>query len=331
MASKRHRHHQVPKLLLRAFSTDGKVQMRLRSGESKPVGLDSAAVQEHFYAYFDANGIRNNEIESYLASEVDNPFAPVLRALTAGGSVADPVTVARFVGWQVARSPRFRAIDAELAERLGPMLAAVAATSAWARDRNTSDWSEEAARAVFDEARADPPDAYRVTADVNSCLRLMLRQAAHLDEALRDAHWCVAVADRDVFVLGDSPVELFRPDLPLGAFGGFQFTSDTEIRMPLSPRHVLLGSVSGLSAQRIRATPQLIASVNYGQSRSCYRALFGRPGSSVLAAVELAARPTPLPEPTIRLSAGTPGARTMIDFPVLNDSVLDEIIDRTQP
>jgi hypothetical protein len=330
MAANSRRHHQVPKLLLRAFSTDGKVQMRLRTGESKVVGLDSAAVQEHYYAYFDACGVRNNEIEFYLATEVDDRFAPVLRGLTAGGKVDDPETVARFVAWQVVRSPRFRAVDAEVAERLGPMLAGIDATAAWASGRSGSDWSEEQARAVFDKARAEPPEPYRVTADINSSLRLMLRQAKQLEEALRDARWSVAVADRGVFVLGDSPVELFRPSLPLGAFGGFQFTSDTEVRMPLSPCHVLLGSVSGLSAERIDATPELIASVNHGQSRSCLRALFSRPGSAALGAVELPVRPAPLPEPTIRLRPGTPGARTLVDFPPLNDAVLDEIIDRTR-
>jgi hypothetical protein len=330
MTPKSRRHHQVPKLLLRAFSTDGKVQMRLRTDKSRPVGLDSAAVQEHFYAYFDACGTRNNEIEVYLATEVDDRFAPVLRRLTACGEVDDPETVARFVSWQVARSPRFRALDAALAEHLGPMLAGVNATSAWASGRNGSDWSEDQARAVFDKARAEPPEAYRVTADINSSLRLMLRQATQLEKSLRDARWCVAVADRDVFVLGDSPVELFRPGLQPNAFGGFQFTPDTEVRMPLSPCHILLGSVSGLSAERIKATPELIASVNHGQSRSCLRALFGRPGSAALDAVELAVRPAPLPEPTIRLGPGTPGARTVIDFPVLNDAALDEIIDRTR-
>lgn len=304
--------------------------MRLRTGESKPVGINSAAVQEHFYAYFDSSGTRNNEIELYLATEVDDRFAPVLRRLTVDGSDDDGEIVARFVAWQVARSPRFRAVDAELAERLGPILAGIDATVTWARVRSGVEWSEEQARAVFERARAEPPEGYRVTAGTNSSLRLMLRQATRLEEALREARWCVAVADRDEFILGDSPIELFRPGLPLGAFGGFQFTSDTEVRMPLSPRHVLLGSVSRLSAERIDATPDLVASVNSGQSRSCLRALFARPGSASLGTVELAVQPAPLPEPTIRLGPGTPGARSVIDFPLLNDAVLDEIIDRTR-
>lgn len=319
----------MPKLLLRAFSCDGKVEMRLRTGDSKVVGLVSAAVQEHFYAYFDANGVRNNEIETHLATQIDDPFAPVLRDLIAGGCVEDAATVARFVAWQIARSPRFRATDAELAERLGPLLAGMDAASAWAAAEDESDWSEEGARAAFDAARADPPAAYRATADINSSLRLMLRQATQVEEGLRVAHWCVAVADRDVFVLGDSPVELFRPNLPTGGFGSFSFTPDSEVRMPLSPRHVLLGSISPLSSPRIEASPQLIASVNDGQSRSCLRALFARPGSDTIDRVQLALRPAALPEPTIRLRPGTPGAQTVVEFPRLDDPILDEIIRRT--
>jgi hypothetical protein len=304
--------------------------MRRRAGESKPVGLDSAAVKEHFYSYFDADGIRNNEIETYLAQNVDDPFARILKKLTAGENVDDTDALARFVAWQVARSPRFRAIDEELTERFGPMLAGFDRTTAWARSRDHADWSEDEALAVFGAARSDPPSAYRLSADINSSLRIMIRQAERLAEDLRDAHWCVAIADRDSFILGDSPVELFRPELRPGAFGGFQFRPDTEIRMPLSPRHVLLGSVAGLSADQIAATQDLVASVNDGQSRSCLHALFGRPGSVALGAVDLAVRPAPLPEPTISVAPGTPGARTTIDFPLLDNSVLEAIIDRTQ-
>jgi hypothetical protein len=329
MASKRH--HQVPRLLLGTFATDGKVDMRLRSGElNEGVSLSSVAVQEHFYAYFDTEGIRNNEIETYLAVDVESPFAPVLRDLVAGGDVGNhPDLLARFVAWQIARTARFRSLDNLLAERLGPLLAGIDATSAWA-DGHDGDWSEEEAQQVFDGARAEPPAAYQVTGDVNTSLRVMMRFADRLEPSLLSARWCIAEADTDVFVLGDNPVELFRPGLVAGGFGGFGFNADTEIRMPLSPRHVLLGSNGLLSGSRILATRDLITSVNEGQARWCLRALFACPGSRTFRALDLAIQPEPLPEPTIRLSRSDGSNPTNLEFPPLNDQRVDVIVTRTQ-
>ena len=303
--------------------------MRTRSGVRKPIGIRSAAAKANFYSYIDGAGAYDPELEHFLADEVDSPAAPAIRRLVAGtGEQPDLEAVSRFVAWQIARSPAFRHLAGAAGAALGPMLAGFDAVSAWRREHPDEAWSEDAATAVWREAREQTPAEYQWRPDRNADIRLTIRQADKSLRELVELQWCVAEGTDDVLVIGDSPAVLFKPTLAAGGFGGVTVDSATQVMLPLSPRHMLLGFETGLGSDRIPLTEDLARLSNVEQAKACQHALFGRPGSVPAGDVILASVPPSLPEPRIRLSPSS-GSATRIEFDPVADPTLEALIART--
>jgi hypothetical protein len=323
------RHHQVAQALLRRFTRHDLLVMRPRVGPDVQLSPTNAAVERHFYSYVDPTGAYNTELEEYLGREVEGPAAGQLeRLLVEAPENVDMVPVVRFVAWQLMRSPLVRHLLAEFGREIGPLLAGFDAVSAWRRGNASAPWDADPAKRVFDAARSEPPPAYRQVPDRNVDIRTIVRYADQFTETLSELRWVVAHADRDVFVIGDSPAVVFRPTLPSGGFGGLAVTSEAELRLPLGPRHVLLGAVHALGPERIAATAQLTRESNAAQARDCVRAIYFRPGTTGLTEIQPSKTPPGLPTPTITVEPSESPA-SEADLPQLTDDRLAALIDRT--
>lgn len=326
------RHHQVPKFLLKQFAVNGEVVMVPRHGGRRTVSITSVAVQEHFYSFEDGEGNRITELEDYLADEVDGPAAPAIKRIVSGTFTADDLAVAsRFVAFQLVRSPRFRHLDQLFAESVGPILAGADAVSAW-RKANTADGAidERVARRLFDTARAAPPVAYTPVPDRNRDIRILLRTAERLLDECAHLEWALAVTSQPSLCMSDSPAVIFSPTVPLGAFPGFRAGGANEIRLPLSPRHLLLGAARRIGPDRFTAPKQLIVTTNHLLAHECRYALIVTPGVDLPGDPRPSPQPPGLPEPTITLAAGDAERVTTPSYPPIRDSRLRKIVDSTE-
>lgn len=128
----RRRNHFVPASYLAAFTVEkerrGRVWVYVRADPSRPklLHLNSVGLEKDLYIRI-ADGEANDEIERFLADSVEGPFTRVLRgilqrfrlgllpsaeALTAG----DRTTIARFMAYQLLRTPNEREMSRWLGE-----------------------------------------------------------------------------------------------------------------------------------------------------------------------------------------------------------------------
>ncbi|MEA3075282.1 MAG: hypothetical protein QOF60_190 [Actinomycetota bacterium] len=320
----------VPKFLLKQFAIDGHVMLLPRKGPQRRVPISSAAVKEHFYSFEDADGRRVPELEDYLDTEVDGLAAPAIKRIVAGThDEADLASAGRFLAVQLVRSPRFRARERELAERLGPILAGMDNAKAWRRGDDSGEFDDEAARRAFDAGRAEPPPGYVLKLDRNSQIRMLIRSLERLVCEFKALKWAVATADQPAFITSDSPGVLFNPSLPPGTFAGFRVTPEAEFRLPLSPRHLLVGAVNHLGPASFAAPTQLVATTNQLIARECNEAVLLTPGVHPPGDPRPAPHPPFLAEPTITIGPGDDEAPTAISYPPIRDPRLRAIVDET--
>lgn len=116
-------HHLVPKYWLRAFSEDGHVRGRWRSGAEHRTPVRRAAVARDFNTDPLAEGEQRVALETYLDHHVDGPCAPVLRAVREGRwplDGAQHALVLDALAWQVVRTQAFRSFDEQVGSTTSP-------------------------------------------------------------------------------------------------------------------------------------------------------------------------------------------------------------------
>lgn len=330
------RHHQVPRFLLRQFAIDGEVIQLRRDGQRKPVSVSNAAVQEHFYSFIGADGVRISELEDYFADAVDGLAAPAIRRIvTSDWTLEDLRVASRFAAFQIVRSPAFRHRDEQLNAVMGPMLAGFDAAAQYLQELgDDSEFDERTARLVFDAARADPPAEYLSVATRESQIRMLVRTAEQVLKEFEGLVWSVGVADTPSFCCSDSPAVIFKPGMAAGGLGGFTVGSGGEVRLPLSPRHVLVGSAIHLGPLQFQASREFVVSTNVLLAQECRYMIVLPPGGVAPGDPRPARRPPPLPEPTITIKldmeALVPRAPSVGQFPPLSDPRLRSLIDATR-
>lgn len=320
-------HHTVPRFLLRQFAVDGHVVEVRRDGRQHRTPISSATVQSHFYSFEDRAGRRVSELEVYLDEEVESPAAPALKRLVAGEvNEADLALAGRFLAFQLVRSPRFRSIDSALAKSLGPILAGVDGVSEHVSSSGSS-FEATMARRIFDDGRARASGAYVSEPGRETFIRLLVRTADRLLCEFGALKWAVAVADKPVFITSDSPAVVFNPTLPVGGFAGFKVREDNEFRLPISPRHLLVGSMHRLGGTVLPATEELAVTTNQLLARECDKAILYMPGSVPAGDPRLSPVAPALPEPSITLNEGEPGHQTVVSYPAISDARLRRIVE----
>lgn len=327
-----HRHqHVVPRLLLKRFAVDGHVEVRSRTRPAERLPIRAVAVRKNFYSYATAAEQNDTSLEHYLDRRVEASAGPAIARIVHGGTDHDDLDAAgRFATIQLVRSPRFRELDELAEEALGPLLAGMDAVNAYRAGQPPGAWDSDETQRIFDEAHRNPPSEYRVALDRNSRIRVLVRHANQLLDRAHDLTWSVAEASRPVFCLSDSPAVLFNPNLPVGGFGGFDVGPEDELRLPLSPQHLLLGVRRHLGPRRFSAPRDLVVSTNELLARECSDALFVAPGTLPLGNLTLAPTSPRLPTPTITLRPHD-GPSTKPTFPQLTDAELRQIIAGTDP
>lgn len=316
-------------MLLRHFAVDGQVEVRSRTRAAELLPVAAVAVRKNFYSYETTSTPNDTSLEQYLDRRVEaGAGAAISRLISGAADDADLEAAGRFAMVQLVRSPRFRELDELATEAVGPLLAGMDAVSAYRVGRRSEEWNEEEAQRVFYEAHRNPPPEYLVASDRNSRIRVLIRHADQLLEAATGLTWSLAEAASPVLCLSDSPAVLFNPNMPVGGFGGFDVGPEDEVRLPLSPRHVLLGVRRHFGPRRFPALRDLVVSTNELLARECNDALYITPGTSPLGNIALAPMSPRLPTPTItfRPSDGPP---TQPVFRELGDAELRRMIDDT--
>lgn len=321
------RHHTVPRFLLREFAVDGHVVAVRRDGSRRRTPISSATVESHFYSFEDGGGQRVPELELYLDEAVESPTAPALRRIVGGAfDESDLALAGGFLAFQLVRSPRFRSIDAALASSIGPILAGVDGVKEWVSATGT-EFDEATAQRIFDNRRAHASDPYVVQPGRNTYIRLLVRTVDRLLSEFGALQWAVAVANKPVFITSDSPAVVFHPNVPAGGFAGFKVREDNEFRLPISPRHLLIGSMHRLGGAVFPASEELAVTTNRLLARECDKAILFMPGCVPAGDPRLGPTAPGLPEPSITLSAGDPDAETVIAYPSISDPRLRRIVE----
>lgn len=115
------RSHLVPRMYLRNFSTEGRIEMHLTSGgEPRVVGLRDAAVEKAFYRRTRPDGSKIDDVEWSL-STLEDRVAPLLREVEKRWPLPfdDKACLAEFIALQYARGRAWRsAYQALLEQRL---------------------------------------------------------------------------------------------------------------------------------------------------------------------------------------------------------------------
>lgn len=328
MGRKSH-HHQTPRLVLRRFAINGEVQMVRRDGKSKLVSIEAAAVGKDFYSYFRSDGTRDVEVENYLATHVESPAAPLIAALAQPAEPVQPnaASLARFLAFQIVRTPRFRDLDEQAHDRIGPLLAGFDAVQAKFGGENGSEWNPEEAERIRAEASANPPPEYVRDRTRNSGLRVMLGQVDALEAKLDTLLWAVAEADKPVFCTSDNPVVIFRPTRDPSGFHGIHPDAEAEVRFALDPWHLLLGSPHRLGAERFPVTDQQVTVTNQLIARECGLAYFHRPGMTPPGDLTLAPQAPGIPDPTLTMTKTGEKKDTSFMFPDQHDPALGQIVE----
>jgi hypothetical protein len=325
------RNHVVPKFLLKQFAVDGHVMVVLRDGAQRPASIRSAAVEEHFYSFKDAEGRRLPLLEDYLDREVENLAAPAIKRIVEGAYGHEDMSVAgRFLVFQLVRSPRFRTIDIALAATIGPLLAGIDHVHAWkVGSPGAATADDDTLAQVFEEGRANADGAYTSQPDANSHVRLLILTAERLLRDIEDVQWALAVSDTPGFITSDSPAVVFNPTIAEGGFAGFSAGSGNEFRLPLSPRHLLVGCRHHLGPTVFAATTELIADTNRLLARECSHAIIVPPGLNPPGDPRPGKSPPTFPEPTVKITASDSSEVSAPSYPLIRDPQLRKIVERT--
>lgn len=103
-------HHFRPVLHLRGFAVDDRVWVYDRQGECEPVQRNVRKIGGERFLYAPDDNRRDDQIEVWLAQEIDDPAAAALRKLATGTPISgkERSRTAAYLGVQDMRTPKVR-------------------------------------------------------------------------------------------------------------------------------------------------------------------------------------------------------------------------------
>ncbi|QLH19339.1 DUF4238 domain-containing protein [Streptomyces sp. Rer75] len=297
-------HHLVPRLWLREFTEDGHLIGRWRSGAEHRTPVRAAAMKKHFNTDRVAEGAQRAAVETFLAREVDDRAAPVLRAIRRGQwplAEAERGVLVDTLAWQLVRTQAFRSWDEQVGTHLFPMFWAAEAVGRWqARlGRELEPWERVE---VFWIAYHQAPDVAG-TGDPRSPLRAALRAFQHAQAALNapGRELVLLRADVPLLVLSDSGVTVRRKD------GTYSITppllpATAQLLAPVSPTHLLISAPPTTRYQHGRLTRRMAAKANRGAAAWCQEAVYRLPSMPWPPHLHLADAPLHIPAPRLAVT-----------------------------
>lgn len=280
--------HTVPRALLAGFSIDGKVLTRRRDGREFRETINRASVATHFYSVEDESGSKDDAVERWLASDIEDGFHALLPDLVRGQQPpkGSGQTVARYVAALATRSRATEAMQLDTTPALGGL--SVLLTMADNSGINLADLARGDLVALRAECEQfflkwfGPPSKA-------SLLRTALWVFDQTAPRLRHYVWRVLLTETDL-LLGDHPVvSISREET---RFAGLLPQGCTAF-LPLAPRTLLIGEPPLFRRPALdnRWLPLL---VNQLTARDCHSNVYRRPGTPWPTNVTLTPSRTPL-------------------------------------
>ena len=313
---------------LAGFADDQKMVMRRRrDGREKRASIKSATVVRDFYSFVGVDGHPNDEIETWMASEVEGP---AMEALVAARSGAPPrgraiETLARFVAISLLRTRTVRSYAAQADAHTRPLLVL---THALGRTgQRLTDLSPDALdRAWAAAVEVANKMSFDATFVEQSPLRTMLRKADEFSSTLRDWNWSLEQAAEGGLLTGDSPVAtLANPDSK--GWAGL-LPPHSSVAMPVSPYYLLLASPNPLIGTNAPSSG-LTERVNGEIVRHAFDAVYRHPSTTWPKNLTLSSQRPTLPPPTITLRNSEPGSTPTFPatYPTPTDTEIARLLD----
>lgn len=227
------RHHYVPGVLLRRFTSDGKMLARIeRSGETEKATATSVCVVKDFYTLEGEGWEDRLWIERHSDKALERPAGAAFRALVEPGgfppSDEHRRALARFVAWQFMRGPDARELINTPTRYISDVVLSPL-SQLLSRDRVI-----ELLRSV-----GLPVDASGSLVK-NAVLHLQTRVADALAESLFDMKLALVRFPSLSLITSDRPVVLWGKFAPGTPSFGVGIDLPHALSIHLDPRHALL-------------------------------------------------------------------------------------------
>jgi hypothetical protein len=306
-------------MYLRAFADADQVVWRQRGRRDEVRNIRSVTFSANFYGFV-VGGRRGPLVEHWLDEHVEAPAAPALRRLSDGmwpPSADDRDVLARFVSFQLVRTPLVRDHMRQAQDDLAPLLWSSALLGRALQERPLSD--REQLQVLRWAEKRTPAELFQP--DQNAMLRTMVRKADELVPVLRARPWSLLRATQRCLVAGDNPVGRVFPAGDPAGFTGLA-PADAELQLPVSPQLLLILERDGLPGSDAVGvlTAQAAAVGNDAQARAADRGVLRHPTMAWPRDLVLGPRPPRLPTPTVTTRLRSPGPPTFpATYPPAND------------
>ncbi|MCD2469583.1 DUF4238 domain-containing protein [Streptomyces sp. MBT42] len=235
------RHHLLPQTWLEGFARDGLLTGRRRAaGHDFPISVADATVVGQFYSNpMPEQGEDGQEVERFLAVEIEGPGGAALHAIRAGCwplDQGDEPALIRLLAHQLARSQSFRKLGKHVENHLLPLITASEITK-YMDERVDQPLSPRDRKRVIESIMRNPP-ALESLLDPRRDLRQQLRTADQVEQELANWQMVLLRADRPLLFLADGGVVVKQAN---GTFSPYPpvLPDDAELLAPLAP-HLLL-------------------------------------------------------------------------------------------
>ncbi|MFF9339711.1 DUF4238 domain-containing protein [Streptomyces sp. NPDC014773] len=327
------RHHVLPQTWLKAFAKDGKVLVRRRGTEQDlPQPVDKAFVVNRFYSN-PAPGEESDgqEVETYLAQEVEGPAAESLNRTRAGQwplPEAMEQNLRRLLAHQLVRSRGFRRLQQHIERTVKPMMTAVEMApyleEKLGRKVGPEDL-QQLATALQEKPWAPLEDAM----DPRRDLTHQLKAADGVQQKL--SSWNLellrAPNDRPLLLLADVGTVVRQAD---GSFSPLPplLPDDGELLAPIAP-HLLLVATPRKPTTDLRLTTKKAGAANRGATTLCDDAVVRRPGHRWPKGRRLDPHSPHLRPPAISWTTNSePGKANASEARSLSDQSLADLVQR---
>jgi hypothetical protein len=289
------RHHYVPQSYLLGFADGNKRLMTvpLDGVESYIQSVENAAAESYYNAFVDEQGERSMVVEEQLSAIEGDGVSAIKRILSGEFPPKDQtrVQLATYLGLQVARSPRTRAMLDQIVDRTSKIMVAFSGPSGTRKvlEDKGHELSDEEAAALWRTASAF--DNYRVTPHQNRQIQQMLDSIFPLAEPFAVLPWGMVRFQHRALLTCDNPVGMWRPadrSRHQGWTHGIGVATADELWFPLDRRTALLVSphlpTDGL---RLRATTKWAQRINQIIALWAHRFIYHHPKDDPLAGLWL--------------------------------------------
>lgn len=286
---RKHRHHYLPVFHLKRFSdSSGCVWVHDRDGafEPNPKLLKPAAIAavDELYTLEEETGERSDELETWLADEIDGPSAAIFPKLISGAQLNgwERSRIANYVMSRDLRTPKARSFLLEVTRhQLGAVWDKEMADTQTIRDRILADGGPS----FSDEEIAYYSSIYRPQVTDGFWHDFMIRHITGGSPRIFAKGWKIVSAPADAsFITTDVGILKHRDSFqtPSPHMIGWWNNAEAWI-MPLAPQTALF-MAPGLIEGYANATPEYVRTINAALKQQADRFTFGSSREAVVEA-----------------------------------------------